>query len=653
MSNYKKIFKRIFAVLIAVALAVPMFTTGLVKADENPPESDGKTYTQTLRIHKVLQEKSLHDLKGGDKEDYLIKGLPDLESQEIPNVNFKLYVAKDKDKSHTDYDESKLVGQVTTEKVGSGAYGELKLENFKSGWYVLVEDHANSSYIGPNGEVLTDMKAVPMKIKLPVRNSSGPITEPVNLYPKNIQNVPEVKKKSQVEESGDLDNTPKSVEIGDKVNYTVTTKIPAKSKLKTAKWVDTLTGGLKLNGSSIEIKINDVDKKSYFDVTPTEKNYIISLKDENMGEINNQDNDVMITITYSATVTADARASRPADNTVGFVYGNKPFTDLVPDNNPVPIDPTPEDPKNPKSGVIKVEKVWGDGTSKNLPGDVKEVVFTLIEFDSKEKKWSYKDEWVLKDDKTTHEFKELDVNKTYKVIEGKWDNSTGESTSSINGYISKYEKTGNSVKITNIKTDNPPPIIPPIVTVQTGGINIRKVNADTYNDLKKAYDNALKGSDEQAKKTALENLRGAYLNGAIFVVKNDAGKYLKAEGDNYTWVDQQSEATPYTTAARKEKDGVEAKGYVEINGLKPGKKYTIVETNAPTGFLLGSDNEIPIEITAEKFYETVLEENNKVIENKPVAIPETGGIGSIIFVVAGVALMGLAVYTINKKRKTN
>lgn len=46
---------------------------------------------------------------------------------------------------------------------------------------------------------------------------------------------------------------------------------------------------------------------------------------------------------------------------------------------------------------------------------------------------------------------------------------------------------------------------------------------------------------------------------------------------------------------------------------------------------------------------TSIEDNTKVINVKKPSIPQTGGIGAIIFLAAGLTLMGAAVFALKRK----
>ncbi|HEM5197385.1 TPA: hypothetical protein U1312_002180, partial [Streptococcus suis] len=81
---------------------------------------------------------------------------------------------------------------------GSGTTGaEFILEN---GTYIFVEDKANSPYYNKQeGNELTEAKAVPFRLVLPVTRPDGTgyfdsTNNPLHVYPKNTEDKPTVKK---------------------------------------------------------------------------------------------------------------------------------------------------------------------------------------------------------------------------------------------------------------------------------------------------------------------------------------------------------------------------------------------------------------------------------------------------------------------------
>lgn len=159
------------------------------------------------------------------------------------------------------------------------------------------------------------------------------------------------------------------------------------------------------------------------------------------------------------------------------------------------------------------------------------------------------------------------------------------------------------------------------------------------------------------------------LKGAEFVVKNSKGEFLFEVDGKYEWKAIEN-ATP-----EKIKEGIEGPtpgtklipkiltsgedGTFEIKGLKyerpNGTKYELVEVKAPDKYALKDD---PIEFTVDdKSYNTVNELHDAItgtadpqeVDNKPLTIPQTGGMGTMIFMVAGLALMGGAFIAMRKR----
>lgn len=95
-----------------------------------------------------------------------------------------------------------------------------------------------------------------------------------------------------------------------------------------------------------------------------------------------------------------------------------------------------------------------------------------------------------------------------------------------------------------------------------------------------------------------------------------------------------------------------ADGYAEVKDVKAGKYY-LVETSAPSGYnLLNAPVEIDFtdaEVDANGYYDQLIANSNGI------NLPQTGGIGTMIFTVTGIVLMAGAVILliVLKKKKTN
>lgn len=131
------------------------------------------------------------------------------------------------------------------------------------------------------------------------------------------------------------------------------------------------------------------------------------------------------------------------------------------------------------------------------------------------------------------------------------------------------------------------------------------------------------------------------LAGAGFVLKNSAGKYYKNTDGIVSWVDSETDATEYTTAADKSYT-------ITFAGLANGS-YTLVEKTVPAGYNKANDQTITI-ADANMTGATQIE----VLNSTGSELPSTGGIGTTIFYVVGCLLMtGAVVLLVTKRRMGN
>ncbi|MDO4594771.1 MAG: SpaH/EbpB family LPXTG-anchored major pilin [Tissierellia bacterium] len=136
------------------------------------------------------------------------------------------------------------------------------------------------------------------------------------------------------------------------------------------------------------------------------------------------------------------------------------------------------------------------------------------------------------------------------------------------------------------------------------------------------------------------------LEGAKFVVKKtDGEKTLYLKEDN-TWKEDVADAK--ADSELKILTSGE-NGEFEVKGLAYGD-YQLEEIKAPEGYQL-NENTNAIDFNIQKqTYEGKL---YAIENNKGGEIPNTGGIGTVIFTVVGVVLMGTAFYFIKKKNAQN
>lgn len=94
-------------------------------------------------------------------------------------------------------------------------------------------------------------------------------------------------------------------------------------------------------------------------------------------------------------------------------------------------------------------------------------------------------------------------------------------------------------------------------------------------------------------------------------------------------------------------------GKIVIKGLNAGT-YTLKETKAPAGYNKGEDTTITITAGSTGTGENVTVTGNtiNVVNNSGLQLPSTGGMGTIIFVAAGVCVVGFLILTSRKTKRT-
>lgn len=126
------------------------------------------------------------------------------------------------------------------------------------------------------------------------------------------------------------------------------------------------------------------------------------------------------------------------------------------------------------------------------------------------------------------------------------------------------------------------------------------------------------------------------LAGAQFILKNAQGQYAVLEGEDLTysfkeWTGDPAQATTIITTGSPNAH--------TIRGLKAGT-YTLVETEAPQGYVKADDTSIEIKEVRDKDGITGLTTAAAIIINNPgSALPDTGGVGTTLFYAAGAALV--------------
>ncbi|MBY4966668.1 isopeptide-forming domain-containing fimbrial protein [Streptococcus suis] len=532
---------------------------------------------------------------------------------------------------------------VVTGENNTGA--EFTLPN---GTYIFVEDKEHSPYYNKRegndkGSELTEAKAVPFRLVLPVTRPDGTgyfdsTANPLHVYPKNTEDKPTVTK--EFAEGG---TQTKNVAIGEEINYKITTKIPKGSSYKTIVWEDLMVEGLDFVEGSIQVaskEVVDLNGNDHYTITQDKRGFMVKMKEVGLAAIEEaaKTRDVNITLTYKGVLNDSAIVDTEIPNQVKFHYGNRPRT--FTDSEPKPVTPKDEGGRL----KIKINKVWG-GTGGNVNN--KNVTFVVYEKETGKKI----DEFTLTAGTTEKEFthNDLKANKEYIVVEKQ-----------VDGYIPTYAVQAETVTVTNNPSDNPPPLVPDKPKVITHGKRFIKT------------DN-------------VDNLGGEKLLGAEFVVMNAQNQYLalKSEQDQTDAVNKYKQAEQdYLTAVKASNDQDGAKkaardaayetlnmqwkwvatkeqaftfisstdGKFEVKGLKEGTYY-LKETKAPEGYALPSDT---IQFTVNRGSwgagEEVNTTNFQQVKNKKITIPQTGGIGTVVFTVVGLSTMVFAFIAMKKRQ---
>ena len=578
-------------------------------------------------------------------------------------------------------DINKAMGGITQDLGGDEVGIKFVTSDLPAGKYQINEIHSKSTYVGTNGETLTEVKAVPVELTLPIVNKTG-VVKDAHVYPKNIEDKPGTTKTIEDQEKiiKDKKYNEKDVYgygVGDKVPYTITATIPAQAKYETAYWTDQMTEGLTFlndKDNPVVVKLGTLNlANADFEITPYGNGFKLSLTSSGLKKINNQSETKTLTISYkalmnSAAVTAKAATpGEPEANDVSFHYGNNP------DHGNTPV------PNKPNEGEMEIAKSWVDGEGAPLQNPPAGVTATFTIYDAQTGEpvmkgstpYSITVDGAPDNDEPSAwhaKFTGLDDTREYIIKEDY-----------VTGYSAEYATDGlGKMTVKNWKDNNPKPIDPEEPRVENFGkkfvktgkekgrlagaqfVVYKTVNGQTLYMVRKS-----EGKTEELKQALIK--AKADLDAAITAYNNRANDddvtnlrtnvYNAQKAYNtafvnaktgYDWVTDKNQATVLFS---------NGDGQFEVTGLAPGTYY-LEETVPPKDYAKLSG---PIEFTVnETSYfsggtiDYVNESGKKdaqEVPNKEVTIPQTGGIGTVIFTVVGIAMVAGAFIILRKNRE--
>ncbi|WP_455257781.1 pilin N-terminal domain-containing protein [Peptoniphilus asaccharolyticus] len=643
-------------------------TEQLGKLGTNVKELDGVTFT----YFKVEGPKHFQKMLD-NKNDY----------KTVDAV--KNFLSSKVDDENAQGNKDSITSNTITTAEGKGAKVDLDEGNY---WFVESDRPSR----------VTEAKAVPFGITLPLTNQievngNKPGTvymKNVHVYPKNVEQKPQMDKGFRNDNTNLDSKTLKEwqekygptvdqyqrekdkidARVGSKVPYEVKTSLKQGQIYKTLSWSDMMTKGLKYNNdvkiyykaANNEIEIQNAEIKQ----NPGVGFDIIVKEEETIKAINKalESGDVEIILRYSATVTIDTVVDKPENNNITFTPGepnhNNNFT-------------------QPGKTELIVNKTWAEGEpGQNKPlvtymliqaddtnGTNKKVVASVsTKGDGKLLAESYTGKISATAEGYKVTFKNLDNTKAYTVEE----------------FADGYDPTYNGAETieNKINPDRVTPTPPQVVTggkkfVKTdekdnrlAGAEFKVTNEDGSKYLVAKTEAKIAMAQEKVTqaKAALDKLIEEYnklsadaqktsnLKETIKTQQEAYNKAVKEAGNIYEW-GKENDAMIFIS---------NADGQFEVTGLAYGK-YKLVEVKAPKGF---AKLNTPITFTVDKdsysnfksgidFTPDSKAKDAQKIENKNLTIPQTGGIGTVIFTVVGAALMGGAIYMMkrNKEEEAN
>lgn len=693
--NKKKILSLIMALVMLVGVFSPL--TALAKPEAGTPVGGtvDKETKANVTIHKIKvkstegfpleQKEGANEIVGKDNttkysggEIDNITGFFGDGAEELAKVTFTYWVFDDKDNYETmvknpeaydTVDEVKALlnsdGDDVVTTTNGVAIPEITVPANGHKYVWAVEKSKTITADDGKQQTITGAKAVPFGLALPLFNADGTVNENIHVYPKNTTaNEPKVDKDFEGKANAEADrkeienNIVEDAYVGQERNYDIETIIPAGAQYKTVAWTDQMTEGLTFN-NNVKIMIGAKDAETPWDaanytVKADGNGFVLELTKAGLDAVNGQEKDVRLLVKYSATVNENAKVDRQERNDVVFHFGNEPHHG----NTPYPTKPS--------NGSLTVNKEFSDAQGAWKDGE--KVTVTLIDAHTGKAVKDLPDGQsatveLTKGTKESHTWTGLDNDRQYKVVE-KF--TPGDEVT----YVKQDDGT---VKIIDKKTDNPNPKDPEEPGLIVYGHRFQKVDQEGKGlaNAEFVVKNNIKDDPDNGKVLAKKDTATTEIEQAAYVAAEKAYKDAVKEGKADTEIAKLKETrdkayvtvnTQWTwiadtdkhTGAYVFKSGTD--GYFKVTGLKAGA-YELIETKAPDGyakltapvpFTIGKDSTGVTELKGEKLEDL---KGFTQVENKKVTIPQTGGIGTVIFTVVGIGLMAGAVMAMKKNRE--
>lgn len=291
MKTMRKLFRVLLALAMTLALAVPAFAAETGSITITNPQG-GHTYT-AYKIFDVTYSGVNHSYAIGDTDaafstvkKYADEPANGLNLTAVADTN-KYNVSIDADFSAASFAQylKTNVGSLGTGTAFTKDGDTMKASGLTPGYYFVS---------GTSGTVCE-------------------LATAKNIQIRDKNEVPEIKK--------DVDDNDRTVEIGQKLTYTITGKVPSTKGYDefTYQVTDTMTEGLTFN-KDVKVTIGGTDVTTDATITKNENGFVASV---NMMDYQDQI-DAPVVITYTATVNENAIQRDKETNTATLKYSDNP-----------------------------------------------------------------------------------------------------------------------------------------------------------------------------------------------------------------------------------------------------------------------------------------------------------------------------------------